>query len=96
MSTEVMVAVIGNKSRVVLVKDAKIIETEPLQDNEILVPLGDYNNFIKPVWDGTQWIESATQEEIDEYKNITSLPSTDERLEALELAMLNIVLGGAV
>lgn len=42
--------------------------------------------FHKPKWDGEQWGEGATQEEIDEINNSqpTPKPSEIERIEALE------------
>lgn len=41
-------------------------------------------------------IKWKTQEEIEREKNAPKPPTTEERLEALELAMLEMVLGGGL
>lgn len=41
----------------------------PLQVNEKLVDVGRFNDFIKPYYNGTEWVESASQEEIEYKKN---------------------------
>lgn len=49
---------------------------------------------------GSKWVRMMakiiwkTQEEIEREKNAPKPPSTEERLEALELAMLEMILGG--
>ena len=53
--------------------------------------------FYLPRWDGTQWVEGKTAEEIAALKaQSTTEPTQEERLAALEAAMLETILGGAV
>lgn len=66
---------------------------EELTDRTILAPCPD--GFYKPKWNGAAWIEGATQAEIDAIKTVTPEPTQQERIEALEAAMLELVLGGA-
>lgn len=40
--------------------------------------------FYKARWDGEEWIEGITQEEIDALNNQTSLPSDKVRIDMLE------------
>lgn len=47
-----------------------VIETTPLPQP----------NFYKPKWKGTEWVEGATQEEIDEMTKVESLPPTDTEI----------------
>lgn len=51
------------------------------------------NGFYKPEWNGTEWVEGATQEYID---SVTKLqlqpPTTEERLQAAESA-ISILMG---
>ena len=53
------------------------------------------SGFYKPKWNGTAWAEGATQAEIDAVQSVVTEPTERERLEALEAAMLELVLGGA-
>lgn len=51
----------------------------------------------KPKWNGTEWVEGATQEEIDNINGVDlpKVPTLEERLAALESAMLaQLGLGG--
>lgn len=48
----------------------------------------------KAKWNGIAWEESATQEYIDNLKTEPQEPTETERIEALEQALLEIVLGG--
>lgn len=55
--------------------------------------------FYKPKWSGTQWIEGATQEEIDELTKVEPLPPTEmellkQRLSITENALVDLILGG--
>ena len=55
--------------------------------------------FYKPKWNGTQWVEGATQEEIDELTKIEPSPPTEtemlkRRLEGVESALVDLILGG--
>lgn len=47
-----------------------------------------------PRWNGETWEEGATQEYIDSLKPVPQEPTETERIEALEQALLEIVLGG--
>lgn len=52
--------------------------------------------FYKPRWNGEVWEESATQEYIDNLKAQAEPqePTESERLEALEMLMLDVLGGG--
>lgn len=51
--------------------------------------------LIKPKWNGTEWIEGATQEEIDELTKVEPSPPTDtERIEMLEETIMFLLMGG--
>ena len=85
---------------VVHVKDGKVLHYD-LESGDILVDLGNYNDFIKPKWNGVMWVENATQEEIDELNNQPQEPTEIEKLrieqaqsnaEMIDLMML--MLGG--
>ena len=77
--------------KAVILKDDKLLYTE-LKEGERLV---DYCNkdMLKPVWNGTEWIEKATEKEIKEWKDskkiVSQEPSKEETL-IKELAMLKI------
>ena len=58
------------------------LETEPSQ------------GFYISKWNGESWEEGATQEYIDSLKAEPQEPTETERIEALEQALLEIVLGG--
>nr|WP_259549270.1 hypothetical protein [Heyndrickxia oleronia] len=71
-------------------------------EGNLISPLGEFITtdlpqpllFYKPKWTGTEWIEGATQEEIDEItKPKPNLPSIEERIESLENTIL-FLLGG--
>lgn len=62
-------AVSGSNNRVVLLKNSEVVETT-LQEDEVLVPLDKFNDFVKPHWTGTAWEETATEAEIREYKKL--------------------------
>ena len=57
------------------------------------------NGLFKPKWNGTEWIEGATQEEIDELTKVEPSPPTEtemlkQRLEGVESALVDLILGG--
>ena len=54
--------------------------------------------FYHPKWDGSQWIEGLTQEQIDAIKAQSTPvePTLEERLQALELLELERLFGGAL
>ena len=47
------------------------------------------NGFILPKWDGTQWTEGGTAPE-----PVIQPPTVEERLQAIEDAVLSLALGG--
>lgn len=50
---------------------------------------------IKPRWNGTKWIEGATQAEIDELTKVEPLPlSQEERIRELESIVNLLLMGG--
>ena len=53
-------------------------------------------SFYLPKWNGESWEEGATQEYIDNMKaqSATQEPTEAERLEALEMLMVDILGGG--
>lgn len=53
------------------------------------------DSLFKPRWNGEAWEEGATQEYIDSLTAQPPEPTETERIEALEQALLEIVLGGA-
>lgn len=58
---------------------------------DVSCPQGLY----KPKWNGESWEEGATQEYIDSLKTqATEPPTYADRLDALESAMLEMILGG--
>ena len=59
---------------------------------ETLCPDG----FYRPRWDGTQWIEALIQAEIDVINNVIPQPTQEERLQAVEDALLTVLLGGVI
>lgn len=66
-------------------ENGKILDEDKVDFISIDPPHG----LFKPKWNGTEWIEGATQEEIDELtKPQPSLPTVDERIEQLENMIL--------
>ena len=60
-----------------------------LEEDEQLVELNTDGNFIKPQWNGTEWIEGATEEEIKEYKEETEEnPQVTEEQQLLSSVIL--------
>lgn len=71
----------------ILIDDGEEI---PVDCTEVPLPQPSW----KPRWNGKEWEETITQEELDKmYKPQPPLPSTKERLEALENAMIDIICG---
>lgn len=60
-----------------------------LQDEYVDVSVSQ--GFYHPRWDGGEWVEGGTAPE-----SVEQPPSEAERLKALEAAMLELVIGGAV
>lgn len=67
------------------------------EETEIGLDVAPAQGFYHPKWDGENWVEGLTQAEIDAIKaQNVSTPTAEERLEAVESALLEMVLGGAV
>lgn len=49
------------------------------------------NGLYRPKWTGTEWIEDMTQEEIDKMKSRPNPPTQEERIQALEAALLDLL-----
>lgn len=75
-----------------------------LKEGEALLKAAVPVNMIKARWNGNNWEETATPEEIEaaqrekgeseEKPEITPRPGIEERISALEGAMLAVVMGG--
>ena len=67
-----------------------IDEDEEIPEGYYLQPI--YNEgqpaFYKPKWNGETWVEGATQDEIEELRQQSMLPTLEERIEALEQYVL--------
>lgn len=63
-----------------------IDEDEEIPEGYYLQPVYGENqpSLYKPKWNGETWIEGATQEEIDELRQQSTLPTLEERIGALE------------
>lgn len=60
-----VIKIIVPRNEVVFVdEDGAPQYVEPLTDGETLVDVGTYNDHVKPFYNGTEWVESATAEEI--------------------------------
>jgi hypothetical protein len=60
----------------------QVIGSEPTLDPHyvsILCPLG----FYRPKWNGYNWVEGLTQEEIDAIKNSNTYPTNEEKITKL-------------
>lgn len=71
-----------------------IDEDEEIPEGYYLQPLYEegQSSFYKPRWDGEKWVEGATQEEIDELRQQSRIPTLEERIEALEMFTLEQIL----
>lgn len=85
--------------RCVILDDENRPQYYELQEGEQAIPFDENNNFteyIKQKWNENEWIEGATQEEIDEYNaNLPDpqpqKPTETEKLQT-ELANTNAML----
>lgn len=51
--------------------------------------------YLKPQWNGTAWIETVTQEELNlAYPPIENKPSLEEQIKLMQEAMNELILGG--
>lgn len=81
-----------------LIRTETIIEIRPVLDaNGKTIPDPQYIDvecpagFYKPKWDGVNWVEGFTQAEIDAIKITPKEPTDEERISALEDAMLYLI-----
>ena len=85
-----LLRIIDKESKLFLRDDFYFDET-----TEIGLDVQPAQGLYQPKWDGEKWIEGLTQEEIDAIKgNVTTEPSLEERLKALEQLELERMLGG--
>lgn len=54
------------------IEDVLLYDNDFIPDNCIITPCPD--GFYRPKWDGKQWIEDLTQDEIDEIKSSIPIP----------------------
>lgn len=71
------------------IEDAFVTE---LSDFTIETPCP--SGFYRPRWNGEEWVEGLTQQEIDELNNRPSFPSLEERLQQAEDTILFLLMGG--
>ena len=64
------------------------------EETEIALEVEPSQGLYQPRWNGEAWEEGATQEYIDSLKPQPQDPTEAERLEALEMLMLDILGGG--
>ena len=63
------------------------------EEIEIGLEVEPAQGLFQPKWNGTEWVENATQEYIDGLKQpISDEPTLEERLEALEMMELERIL----
>ena len=75
-------------------RDALVKDKYPDYYTEIVPPTHE-QGFFRAKWTGIEWIEGATQEEIDELtKTEPSSPTTEQRIAELESVVNLIILGG--
>ncbi|MBB6218172.1 hypothetical protein HNQ80_004312 [Anaerosolibacter carboniphilus] len=65
-----------NLVEVVNVIDEKV-QYYTLKDGEFLVEDLSFQGMLKPKWNGSVWVESATQEEIDEHNYVPPQPLSE-------------------
>lgn len=89
----------GFQTEFVLVVDG-VIQYYTLKNGETLVDGPPSLDLLRPRWNGTEWLESASPEELAareaEQAALTrpALPTIAERLEAVEEALTDILMGG--
>lgn len=66
------------------------------EETEIALDVEPSQGLYLPKWNGTEWVEGLTEEEIQAIKDSTlpTEPSLEERLQALEIMELERILGG--
>ena len=80
----------------VLLDDQQLLETGEPDPAYIETPVPTGAGFWRPRWDGAEWVEGLTAEEITarQAEATPPVPTPEERLAALEAAMLEMILGG--
>ena len=76
---------------------SEVDENSNILDEEFntLISVDPPHGLFKPKWTGVEWIEGATQEEIDEIIKVEpSPPTAEERINALEEALLLMMMEG--
>lgn len=64
------------------------------EETEIGLDVQPAQGLYKPKWNGTEWVEGLTQEEIDSLGNVISEPSLEERLQMAEDTIMFLLMGG--
>lgn len=76
---------------------SEVDENGNILDEEFntLISVDPPHGLLKARWNGSEWIEGATQEEIDELTKVEpSPPTAEERIDALEEALLLMMMEG--
>ena len=66
------------------------------EETELALDVTPAQGLFRPRWDGTGWVEDMTPEEIESLKTQAEPqePTESERLESLEMLMLDVLGGG--
>ncbi|MCT6924833.1 hypothetical protein [Metasolibacillus sp.] len=85
---------IDDNGFVVFGEDKILIDGEEIPEGYVSTYLDtSEQGYFKPRWNGTEWVEGATQEEIDEITNVPTEPTQDDFLLDLELRVTMLELG---
>ncbi len=64
-------------------------------ENEVTIPI--LVGYVKPIWNGVDWVEGATEQEIQEWENsqdiVATEPTTDDFLLDFEFRLSMLELG---
>lgn len=83
----IQVWIIDNEGYLV---ESKFINESEKDDKCVLI--GFETGFYKPKWDGSSWVEGATEEEIEKLNNqIECKPCLEERITELENVILSLL-----
>ena len=69
-------------------EETKEIQYYELKDGEILIENNDTKGYVKPKWSGTDWIETATAEEIAAAEQELSQPDSEIELVKTKVSEL--------
>lgn len=61
---------------------------------ENFIDVSPPNGLYRAKWNGFEWVEDMSQEEIDSINNIPKPPSQEDRLKAVEDTILQILMEG--